>query len=184
VRPVGLKAAAARPPASKAATVAVGGGSVTAAGARVPGWQCGPDQYCFEATAIMQRLRPRLSRIIASLNYLLLVILCAKAQQNKLENNGGHYRYANIRWRRLYGNTVEFTLLTSWRRDYSSTYWHGSGPDGYAITGISLHPNARPHDTAYQKCICTARFNPVETAFLFQLKATKACVLMQETRFH
>ena len=57
------------------------------------------------------------------------------AQLNKLEDNGGHYRFANIGWRKLAGNTVEFTLETAWRRDYGSTYWQGSGPDGLAITG-------------------------------------------------
>ncbi len=54
---------------------------------------------------------------------------------NMLENNGGHFRFGNIRWRRLKGNNVEFTLETSWRRDYGSTYWQGRGPDGLAITG-------------------------------------------------
>ena len=99
---------------------------------------------------------PRINRMLACLNYLFLAILCAQAQQNKLENNGGHYRFANIRWRRLCGNTVEFTLQTAWRRDYSSTYWKGSGPDGYAITGIYLilspesiarPPDINVHDT-------------------------------------
>jgi hypothetical protein len=63
------------------------------------------------------------------------LLVPAHAQLNKLENNGGHYRFANLRWRRLVGNTVEFTLETAWRRDYGSTYWQGRGPDGFAITG-------------------------------------------------
>ena len=65
----------------------------------------------------------------------LAVIDPVLSQLNKLENNGGHYRFANLRWKRLFGNTVEFTLETAWRRDYGSTYWQGRGPDGFAITG-------------------------------------------------
>ncbi len=66
---------------------------------------------------------------------LFLSVSIACAQLNRLENNGGHYRFANLRWRQLVGNTVEFTLETAWRRDYSSTYWQGRGPDGFPITG-------------------------------------------------
>ena len=54
---------------------------------------------------------------------------------NLLENNGGHFRFGNIRWRKIAGNNVEFTLETAWRRDYSSTYWQGNGADGLAIAG-------------------------------------------------
>ncbi len=66
----------------------------------------------------------------------VISLVIVKGQLNKLENNGGHYRFANIRWRKLAGNnTVEFTLETAWRRDYGSTYWQGRGLDGFPITG-------------------------------------------------
>ena len=58
-----------------------------------------------------------------------------QSNYNMLENNGGHFRFGNIRRRRLSGNNVEFTLETSWRRDFGSTYWQGRGPDGLAIRG-------------------------------------------------
>ena len=61
----------------------------------------------------------------------------------KLENNGGHYRFANLHWKHLGNNLVEFTLTSAWRRDYSSAYWQGSGDDGLAIVGDVIHLNGR-----------------------------------------
>lgn len=87
---------------------------------------------------------------------------------NTLEDNGGNFRYGNVRWARKLGNTVEFTIgnvpifinistvrflvvikhiadesycfdsESAWRRDYGSAYWKGNGPDGLAITGESI----------------------------------------------
>lgn len=75
--------------------------------------------------------------------FVFAVVLIMKGtfgqSSNMLENNGGHFRFGNIRWRRLSGNNVEFTLETSWRRDFGSTYWQGRGPDGLAITGRHTH---------------------------------------------
>ena len=77
---------------------------------------------------------PNWSRIPIRVLLELTLKVCSQST-NFLENNGGHFRFGNFRWRRIVGNTVEITLETAWRRDYSSTYWQGRGADGLAITG-------------------------------------------------
>jgi hypothetical protein len=60
-----------------------------------------------------------------------------------LENNGGHFRFGNIRWEKLEGNKVQFTIESAWRRDYSSAYWKGLGDDGLTVVGDVIHLNGR-----------------------------------------
>ena len=60
-----------------------------------------------------------------------------------LENNGGHFRFGNIRWEKLEGNTVQFTIESAWRRDYGSAYWKGSGDDGLTVVGDEIHLNGK-----------------------------------------
>jgi hypothetical protein len=77
------------------------------------------------------------------LGALLIAMQVAGQSPELLENNGGHFRFGNIRWEKVEGNLVQFTLETAWRRDYSSAYWHGSGDDGLTVVGDVIHLNGK-----------------------------------------
>lgn len=77
------------------------------------------------------------------LGIALLPTRSASLPAELLENNGGHYRFSNIRWKRDQGNTVTFTIESAWRRDFGSTYWQGSGDDGFAVTGDVISLNGK-----------------------------------------
>eukprot|EP00960_Hanusia_phi_P028660 747542-Hanusia_phi.AAC.1 len=62
---------------------------------------------------------------------------------SRLEDNGGHFRSANIYWEVVSNNTVKFTIESAWRRDYGSAYWKGSGADGLSVTGDLIFLNGR-----------------------------------------
>jgi len=72
-----------------------------------------------------------------------LFLCLGGGEGQRIENNGGHYRYGNIRWRQVQGNTVEITLTMSYRRDFQSAYWKGSGLDGLAVTGDTIQLNGK-----------------------------------------
>lgn len=67
----------------------------------------------------------------------------AATDLEKLEDNGGHFRFATVRWQRITGNTVKFTLTSAWRRDYSSEYFKGSADDSLTQRGDTIVLNGR-----------------------------------------
>jgi len=50
-------------------------------------------------------------------------------------NSGGHFRSGSIAWTKLEGNTVQFELLSSWKRSHSAHLVHGTPAHGRIFLG-------------------------------------------------
>jgi len=65
----------------------------------------------------------------------------------RLEDNGGHYMGGSLQWYHRGGNRVDFTLYMTWRRNYSSSYFKGSAPDGLSAVGDAIILNGKSWPT-------------------------------------
>jgi len=68
--------------------------------------------------------------------YLLLLVSSPVDSQSQLASAiSGTFRYGHVFWNRISGNTVQFTVEASYTRIVDTSYFRGSGADGYAQIG-------------------------------------------------
>jgi hypothetical protein len=55
----------------------------------------------------------------------------------------GHFRGGSVAWTSLGGNTVEFEILSSWRRSHSGNYLRGTSAQGRIFIGDEVTVNGQ-----------------------------------------
>ena len=93
---------------------------------------------------------PRPSRVAMAgrhgvrLAAVALCLLASAAIAQPPTPEAGHFRGGSLAWTSLGGNTVEFEILSSWRRSHNGHYLHGSPAMGQIFIGDEVSDPGSP----------------------------------------